>query len=65
MRVGEVKAMRFRTMMKQAEVVKSREELVSFAMGKFHVTRRTAQDYTDDIIEYYRQHPELLKGSKA
>ena len=58
---GEVKAGRLRTLLKQAEMVKSREELVDYAMGKFMVTRRTADDYVDDVISYYKQHPELLK----
>jgi len=42
-------------MMKHAPTVKSREELILYAMGKFMVTRRTAEDYTDDIIEYFKQ----------
>lgn len=60
-KAGEVKAMRLRTLLKQAELVKSREELVSFAMGKFMVTKHTAEDYVEDVIQYYKQHPELLK----
>ena len=58
---GEVKASRLMTLVKHAENVKSREELISFAMGKFMVTRRTAEDYVEDVISYFKQHPELLK----
>ena len=60
-RAGEVKALRLRILIKQADKVKSRYELVSFAMGKFMVSKRTAEDYVEEIIEYYKQHPELLK----
>jgi len=58
---GEIKAMRLRTLLKYADKVKSREELVEYAMGKFMVTTRTAEDYVDDVISYFKQHPELLK----
>ena len=60
-RAGETKAHRLSTLIKQADKVKSRYELVSFAMGKFMVSKRTAEDYVEEIIEYYKQHPELLK----
>jgi len=58
---GENKSRRLMTLVKYADKVKSREELVSYAMGKFMVTRRTAEDYVDDVISYYEQHPHLLK----
>lgn len=58
---GATKAARLMTLVKQADKVGSRDELVSFAMGKFMVTKRTAEDYVEDVIEYYKQHPELLK----
>ncbi len=58
---GETKAHRLLTLVKYADKVKSREELVTYAMGKFMVARRTAEDYVDDVISYYEQHPDLLK----
>ena len=55
MKADEIRSSRLRSMMKHAPTVKSREELIAYAMGKFMVTRRTAEDYTDDIIEYFKQ----------
>ena len=60
-KVGEIKAHRLSILIKHADKVKSRYELVSFAMGKFMVSKRTAEDYVEEIIQYYKQHPELLK----
>jgi len=49
------KASRLRRLMEEAPKVKSYDELVRFAMGKFMVTRRTAEDYADNVIEYFKQ----------
>lgn len=55
MNAEATKAGRLRTLMQHAPKVKTYDELVNFAMGKFMVTRRTAEDYTDNVIEYFKQ----------
>jgi len=61
MKADEIRSGRLRSMMNQATKVKSYEELVAYAVGRFQVTKRTAEDYADSVIEFYKQQEERKK----
>ena len=50
-----IRSSRLRTVLQQASKVKSYEELVSFSMGKFSVSRTTAIDYADTVIAFVKR----------
>ena len=55
MNTDYIRSSRLRTVLQQASKVKSYEELVLFSMGRFSVTRSTAIDYADTVIEFVKR----------
>ena len=55
MQGAEIRAGRLRAVMRHASTVKSREELVRWAQGRFGVTVVTATGYVDSVIQYLEQ----------
>jgi len=54
MKPEEIRGRRVRVLMERAPEVKSYNELVNYAIGKFGVTKKTAEGYADTVIEYYK-----------
>ena len=42
-------------LMKHAGKVKDRQELVDYATSHFGVSARTAEEYVDDVITYFKR----------
>ena len=51
MKPVEIRAGRLRTILQHASKVESRQELVDFAIARFAVSTKTAEDYITTVIK--------------
>ncbi len=55
MNAGQARSQRMAQLMKHAGKVKDRQELVDYATSHFGVSARTAEEYVDDVITYFKR----------
>jgi len=55
MNSGQARSQRLSQLMRHAGKVKSRKELTDYAISHFGISQRTAEEYVDDVITYFKR----------
>jgi len=52
---GQSRSLRMAELMRHASKVKSRQELIDYAVSHFGVSQRTAEEYVSDVVTYFER----------